>query len=255
MKGKKNWKVIVVMTVALLSLTSAQVFASVAPSVSQKAAPDVVGAATFTDANGNAITINAGDIKITADADAANLTPEQKLIYDQARAQFSNSDSQYNKDLADFMTKNYPGIDADKVVVKEIFDINVGQELAFGNGQKLELTLSGKYKPGDNVIVTVYNKDTGKWDFIESNDVTVNADGSITVKFPHLCPVAILVADKNTATATTTVENTKKNAAPPAVTGEAGGSGSNTSMLIPALGLGAVILAVVFVALKKKKSV
>lgn len=254
MKGKKNWKVIVTMTAVLLSLTSAQVFATVAPSVSQKAAPDVVGTATFTDADGNPITIDPADIKITADAAEGTLTPEEKAVYDEAKAQFTNPDSQYSKDLGDFITKNYPGVAADKVVVREIFDIKVGQDLTFGNGQKLELTLGGSYKPGDTVIVTVFNKETGKWDFIESSDVKVNADGTITVKFPHLCPVAILVADKDTATATTTVENTKKNAAPPAVTGEAGGS-NGSSMLIPALGLGAVILAVVFVALKKKKSV
>lgn len=254
MKGKKNWKAIVLMTAVLLSLTSAQVFATVAPSVSQKAAPEVVGAATFTDADGNAITINPSDIKITADSAEATLTPEEKVVYDKAKAEFTNPNSQYSKDLGDFVTKNYPGIDADKVVVREIFDIKVGQELSFDKGQKLELTLGGSYKPGDSVIVTVYNKDTGKWDFIESSDVKVNADGTITVKFPHLCPVAILVADKDAATATTTVESTKKNAAPPTVSGQAGGS-NGSSMLIPALGLGAVILAVVFVALKKKKSV
>lgn len=255
MKGKKNWKVIVLMTAVLLSLTSAQVFATVAPSVSAKAAPEIVGAATFTDADGNPITINASDIKITADAQEGTLSPEEKAVYDAAKAQFTNPNSQYTKDLADFLTKNYPGIASDKVVVREIFDIKVNQDLKFDNGQKLELTLSGSYKPGDTVIVTIFNKDTGKWDFIESKDVTVNADGSLTVKFPHLCPVAILVADQGSAAATTTVDSTKKNAAPPTVTGEAGGGGNTTSMLIPVLGLGAVILAVVFVALKKKKSV
>jgi|GEM_PF-2691951 len=255
MKGKKNWKVVLLMTAVLLSLTSAQVFATVAPSVSAKAAPEVVGAATFIAADGNAITINASDIKITSDGAEATLSPEEKAVYDKAKAEFTNPNSQYTKDLADFMTKNFPGIDSDKVVVREIFDIKVGQELSFDKGQKLQLTLGGNYKQGDTVIVTVYNKDTGKWDFIESTDVTVNADGTITVKFPHLCPIAILVADAGSATATTTVENTKKNAAPPTVSGEEGGSGNNTSMLIPVLGLGAVILAVVFVALKKKKSV
>lgn len=254
MKGKKNWKVIVLMTAVVLSLTSAQVFATVAPSVSQKAAPEVVGAATFTDADGNAITINPSDIKITADSAEATLTPEEKAVYDQAKAQFTNPDSQYTKDLDSFITKNYPGVDADKVVVREIFDIKVAQELSFDNGQKLELTLGGSYKPGDTVIVTVYNEETGAWDFIASTDVTVNADGTITVKFPHLCPVAILVADTTATTATTTVENTKKNAGPPAVTGEAGGN-NGSSMLIPVLGLGAVVAAIVFVVLKKKKSV
>lgn len=255
MKGKKNWKVVVLITVVLLALSGGQVFASIAPSVSQKAAPDVVGAATFTDANGNAITINAADIKITSDAAEATLTPEQKVVYDQAKAQFTNPNSQYTKDLGSFVAQNYPGVAPENVVVKEIFDINVGQDLTFGNGQKLELTLSGNYKQGDPVIVTVYNKDTGKWDFIQSSDVKVNADGTLTVKFPHLCPVAILVSDKAPATATT-VENTKKNTAPPTVTGQEGGNGNGSSMLMPVLGVGAVVVAaVVFVALKKKKSV
>lgn len=254
MKGKRNWKAVMVITAVLLGMTGGQVFATVAPSVSQKPAPEVVAAGTFTDADGKAITIDAADIKITADANEASLTPEQKVVYDQAKAQFTNPDSQYNKDLDSFISQNYPGVAPEKVVVREIFDINVGQDLDFSNGQKLELTLGGSYKPGDTVIVTVFNKETGKWDFIEANDIKVNADGSITVKFPHLCPVAILVADQGAAMATTTVDNSKKNSAPPAVTGEAGGS-NGSSLLMPALGLGLVILAVVLVALKKKKSV
>jgi len=124
MKGKKNWKVVLLMTAVLLSLTSAQVFATVAPSVSAKAAPEVVGAATFIAADGNAITINASDIKITSDGAEATLSPEEKAVYDKAKAEFTNPNSQYTKDLADFMTKNFPGIDSDKVVVREIFDIN-----------------------------------------------------------------------------------------------------------------------------------
>lgn len=228
---------VVLMTVVLLSLTSAQVFAAVTPSVSQNPAPKIVGAVTFTDADGNVMTINASDVNIVADVDVTKLTAEEKAIYEKAKAEFTNSDSQYNKDLGDFVSKNYPGIAAENVVVREIFDINVGQDLLFDKGQKLELTLSGNYKQGDTVIVTVYNKDTGKWDFIESNDVTVNADGTLTVKFPHLCPVAILVAET-----------------PTTVPAKEGGSGS--SMLLPILGVVVVVLAVVgFVVLNKKKSV
>lgn len=254
MKSKKNWKNVVLMTVVLLSLTCGQVFASIAPSVSQKAAPEAVGAATFTDADGKTIAINAADIKITADASAATLSPEVKAVYDKAKAELTNPDSQYNKDLGEFLTKNYPGISAENVVVRSLFDITVGQDLSFDKGQKLEITLSGNYKKGDTVIVTIFNKDTGKWDFIESNDVTINADGTLTVKFPHLSPVAVLVADTESAKATTTVENTKKNAAPPTSTGVEGGSDSNTSILIPILSVGAVVLVALLVALKKKKS-
>lgn len=236
MKGKNKWKGVVLMTAVLVSLTVGQVFAAVTPSVSQNPAPKIVGAVTYTDANGNVITIDTSRIKIVADADVGTmLTPEQRAVYEKAKAELTNPDSQYNKDLEDFLTKNYPGIPADSIVVREIFDISVEPELSFDKSQKLEVTLSGNYKQGDMVIVTIYNKDTGKWEFIESSDVTINADGTLTVKFPHLTPVAILVADKD---AITTVPS------------EEGGISTSTILLV--LGAVVVILAVVVVVIKKK---
>ncbi len=240
MKGKKNWKVVVLMTMALLALSAGQVFAAVTPSVSQNPAPKVVGAATYTDASGQTTTINASDVKIVADGDVTKLTPEQKVIYEKAKSELVSADSQYTKDLATFLKENFTDLQPENVIVREIFDINLGQDFVFDNGQKLELTLSGTYKAGDTVIVTVFNKETGKWDFIESGDVKVNADGSLTVKFPHLCPVAILVTDQGAETAAVTPT-------------EAGGS--NLPMLLLAVGVGVVVLAaVVFVILKKKKT-
>lgn len=256
MKSKKKWKVVLVMTAVLLSLGGTQVFATIAPSVSQKAAPEVVGTGTYTDANGNAVTLNGASITIVPDSKNATLSAEAKAVYDQAKAALIDPNSQYNKDLAQFLKDNYAGVPAENVVVRDIFDISVNPPLTFDNGQKLELTLKGSYKQGDTVIVTIFNKETGKWDFIATSDVKVNADGTLTVKFPHLCPVAVLVQDTTATTATTTVDSTKKNAAPPASTGVEGGNGNQTSILIPILlGAGAVIVVVSTVILKKKKSV
>jgi hypothetical protein len=218
---------------------SSQVFATVAPSVAANPAPVVVGAVTYTDAAGNPTTIAAGDVKITADGSATSLTGEAKTVYEEARAELMAPDSDYSKDLAAFISANLPDVKAENMAVRDIFDISVGQALTFGGGQKLELTLKGGYKQGDTVVVTVYNKDTKKWDFIDPNDVKVNADGTLTVKFPHLCPVAVLVAETPTTT-----ENTSKE------------TSSQNSLLIPVVGGVAVvaIVAVAFVIIKKKKS-
>ncbi|URN84124.1 LPXTG cell wall anchor domain-containing protein [Acetobacterium wieringae] len=239
MKGKKNWNRIMLMTAALLMLTAGQVFAAVTPSVAQKAGPEVVGTATYIDAEGNATVIDAAKIIITPDAKTGTLSPEQKAVYDEAKALLMDPESEFADELAAFMTENYPGIPAENIVVREIFEIDYSQELSFDNGQKLELTLSGSYKEGDPVIVTIFNKDTGKWDFIETSDVKVNADGTITVKFPHLCPAAILVYDQGAETASV-------------VPAEEGGSNTLTLLLV---GLGVLIVAaVVFLILKKKKT-
>ena len=259
MSYKKNWKVVLSMTAVLVSLTCGQVFASIAPSVEQKPAPTLVGAATFTDASGKEIAINPSDIKIIADGSTATLTPEQKVVYDQAKAALTAPDSQYGKDLNSFLTENYPGINSENVIVREIFDINVGQDLVFGEGQKLELTLGGKYNRADTIIVTVFNKDTGKWDFVAVDDVVINKDGSITVKFPHLCPVAILVAGGSDTMATTTVDGVRKNAQVAATGGITmiDGNVNNGPSLMAIVGTAASVFGIAlvgFIVIKKKES-
>lgn len=253
MKSKKNWKVIVVVTAVLLALSVSQVFAAIAPSVSQKPAPKTVGAITITDANGNKITINADDIKIVADVDLESLSPEDREVYEKAKAELTAPDSQYSKDLAEYLTKNFPGIDAKNVVVRELFDVSLSDTVVFEEGQKLELTFDSKYKSDDTVMVIVYNKETGKWDFIDLEDVLINPDGTLTVNFPHFSPVAILVADKDPATATATVEADKKNATPPMAEGQEATGTTSSSMVIPVLGLG-VLVVVGFLLIKKKRS-
>lgn len=254
MKGKKNWKVIVVITAVLLSLSVGQVFAAIAPSVSQKPAPKTVGAVTITDANGNKITISADDIKIVADVDLESLSPEEREVYEKAKAELTAADSQYSKDLAEHLTKNFPGIDAKNVVVRELFDISLSDNVAFEEGQKLELTFDSKYKSDDTVMVIVYNKESSKWDFIDPEDILINPDGTLTVNFPHFSPVAFLVVDKEASTATATVETDKKNATPPMTEGQEATGSASRSMVVPVLGLGA-LAGVGFLVVKKKRSV
>lgn len=252
MKIRKNWKFVVVMTALILSLTVIQVFAAVAPSVSQKPAPKVVGGVTITDANGNAITISADDIKIVADGDIDSLSPEEKAVYEKAKAELTAPGSQYSKDLVDFLTKNFPNIAAENVVVRELFDISLSETVGFELGQKLGLTLDTKYQQDDTVMVIVYNKETSKWDFIETSDVVINADGTLSVNFPHFSPVAILVADKTgAAPAAAASKDASKAASDQVATGI---EETMTSTLVPILVTASLVLAV-FVVVKKKRSV
>ena len=241
MKSKRNWKLVFALSAILMMLTSAQVFATVTPSVAGTAGPSVVGDATFTDENGNTVTIKAEDIKIVADGDESKMTEEEKAVYNEAKAQLMDANSQYSQDLENFLADNFPDLDAGSIVVQDIFDLSVGQDLDFSNGQKLKVTLDGNYNPGDTIIVTVYNKETGAWDFIATDDITVNADGSITVNFPHLCPVAVLTASEMTTLSAEEV-----------VAEEESGPGAMTAVLI--IGGVFIVGAIVAVILKKSKS-
>lgn len=258
MKSKK-WKVLLVTTV-FMALMCSQVFASVgiAPSITQKAAPTISGGATYTDANGNVVTISNDKITVTSDADLANLSAEDRAYYEAALSLISGSNEQFLADLDAFAKSEFPNYDENtKFVAKEIFDINVeGSDLVFDSGEKLTLTMEGNYQPGDFVILLVFNKELGKWDFIPSEDITINDDGSLTVNFPHLCPVAIMVEDteSDSSTASTTVDSTDKNAGVTASEVEAGGSSMSTPVMVSIAGAGILLLAVAVTVLKKKKS-
>jgi LPXTG-motif cell wall-anchored protein len=66
-------------------------------------------------------------------------------------------------------------------------------------------------------VIVLHNKDTGKWEVIDSDKVKVNDDGSVSVEFTSFSPIAFLsvvddaTADDNkTDDTTTTPADTSK---------------------------------------------
>jgi LPXTG-motif cell wall-anchored protein len=110
-------------------------------------------------------------------------------------------------------TKQYK---ADDLVVTDLFDVS----LVDSNGNIIEpdednpvtLTFKTSFK-SDDIVIVLHNKDTGKWEVIDSDKVKVNDDGSVTVEFTSFSPIAFLsVVDDATAdgnTDDTTTDGTK----------------------------------------------
>ena len=82
---------------------------------------------------------------------------------------------------------------ADDLVIKDLFDLSdvcddIGKFLP-EDGSTLDLTFDIGIKPGSFVAAMVYVD--GKW--VPVVDCVNNGDGTITVKFDQICPVAFLV--------------------------------------------------------------
>ncbi|WKY43086.1 hypothetical protein Q5O14_10460 [Eubacteriaceae bacterium ES2] len=257
MKGKRNWKIILLATITILMLISSQAFAAVAPSIAGTSGPTLVtftapdgtlAIGSYVDANGVTHYIPAGDgsVVITSDSDyEATLTGQDLANYIAARDQLLNTGSDFYTDLDSFIAENFPDYSGDDFAVRDIIDVGISDDLraaTFEQGYDLQLTFDTDYTEGDVIVVIVYNAETGGWDFIASDDVVVNPDGTVTVTFPHLCPVAFLAASVETASYTeaTTAEEPTNTA---------------NSLVIPILaGIGVLIIVASLVISKMKKS-
>jgi nitrogen fixation protein FixH len=107
-------------------------------------------------------------------------------------------------------TKQYK---AEDLVVTDLFDVS----LVDSNGKIIEpdadnpvtLTFKTSFK-SDDIVIVLHNKDTGKWEVIDSDKVKVNDDGSVSVEFTSFSPIAFLsvvddaTADDNKTDGTTT---------------------------------------------------
>lgn len=255
MKGKKNWKIVLLVTAVLISLTCSQVSAAVL-SVQGTTLPTVTlnnaEKSYYTDADGNKVALTANDVVMTSNANYQNLSAEDVQTYLDA---LDKLDADYQTKMIDYIQNSLGDPSVTGVVVKEIFDVNLSDDIAeqaFANGGKLALTFEGTYQADDAVVITVYNKETGEWDIIPEEDLTINDDGSLTVLFSHLCPVAFVVPETDSTTASSTVKTSDKDAAPVIATEESGSS-INSSMLMVILGVGILALVAAVVLFKKNK--
>ncbi|WKY46454.1 hypothetical protein Q5O24_08655 [Eubacteriaceae bacterium ES3] len=255
MKSKKNWKLILLATTVITLLLSSHVFATIAPSVAGTdgptlttfTAPDgTLAIASYVDADGVTHYIPAADgaVTITTDSDfEATLTGEALENYIAARDQLLNTGSEFYTNLTDFIAASYPDYSDSDFAVRDIIDVSISDALraaTFDQGYDVQMTFDAGYNEGDVIVVIVYNAETGGWDFVSSDDVVVNADGSVTVTFPHLCPVAFLSASVETASA---------------VEAETAEATTSNSMMIPILaGAGVIIVVAALVITKMKKT-
>jgi LPXTG-motif cell wall-anchored protein len=229
-------------TLLIVGLLASNVFAAESnfvSSVESKEAPAVAEATTEVVVDGNKVTV---DVVVTAASEAddkdtnediskalkdakKDLTEVKSL--DELKAvdggtikeDLEKAVDQFNKSISvpstgtTTETKQYK---ADDLVVTDLFDVS----LVDSNGNIIEpdednpvtLTFKTSFK-SDDIVIVLHNKETGKWEVIDSDKVKVNDDGSVTVEFTSFSPIAFLsVVDDATAdgnTDDTTTDGTK----------------------------------------------
>jgi hypothetical protein len=199
--------IIMVLTMAL-SVSAAQFV----PSITNKGAPDlividringkdVVG--FITDADGNKVSTEYMDCLVISsinDALSGKELPEgvkEELIkvYDEMKEGAKISD--LCPELKDIVKEKW-GNDknVDDLVVKDLFDVtDYCEDLKthLNGGSILDLTFNVGIPSGSFITAMVYVD--GKW--VPVHDCINNGDGTVTVKFTQICPVAFLVPGGN----------------------------------------------------------
>ena len=191
-----------------LVLTISASAAPFVPSITNKGAPDlividringkdVVG--FITDPDGNKITTEYLDCivitPITKVLNGESVPDEIKKplldVYNEFKDGLKISDA--CPELNDIVKEQWDkDKTADDLVIKDLFDISHDCEdltKHFNNGNILELTFNVGIANGTFITAMVYVD--GKW--VPVKDCINNGDGTVTVKFTEICPVAFLV--------------------------------------------------------------
>ena len=195
--------------VLMLTITMSATAAQFVPSIENKGAPelvvidqlngkDVVG--YITDANGNQLSTEYLDcLDITSLTDALNdpnvpenIKEELLKVYEELKKEGTKI-TMVCPALQEIVNKKW-GSDksADDLVVKDLFDLTDkcdDLKIHLVNGAVIDLTFD--LGIGSNVFFTAMVYVDGKWQPVV--DAFNNGDGTVTVKFDKLCPVAFLV--------------------------------------------------------------
>ena len=261
----------VILTVIILFAVSITAFAgddNFVASITAKVSPEIVAvndgnggecAALVKDANGNVVnTIALGSLAVTAVSQkdtitdkAARVALEAAFTEIQAAASINELDSGFES----IVKAVNPNIDADKYIVRDLFDVSVPDSIlaALDGTTYVEVIFKLSALQSDSVFVMTKWADTG-WKTIETKNVTINSDGTVTVKFYSFCPVAFIVADPAAVSAVSGRE-----AVPAAATtggtdiGTAKASSNNTMIYIIAAICVAAIAIVIIIVSKRKK--
>lgn len=209
-KALSLFLVVVTLATAFSMSVSADNFV---PSITNKPAPELVTTIDgdgkkvighVVDPQGNKLTTEYHDCLVItsvfeAKENATNIPEDARTIlldvYDELSAddmKLSTLSDELNKQVAD---KFGNGNNADKLVVKDLFDISVlcdelEEELA-PEGNVMSLTFKLPVDAQEFVAVMTYND--GEWSPIVS--AVNNGNGTITCTFEHFCPVAFLVPE------------------------------------------------------------
>lgn len=261
------------MTAACMTAGTAMA-ADFTPSVTGKAAPETVTVTTesgeqavaiIRDANGAEIQgLTADSLTVTSVANASSASAEVTAALTAAYAQIQEASSVADlvPNIDEVLASVDPNLTASDLVVRDLFDVSIDDAarelLAAGNNIQIGFNLGIS---ADDEVFCLHNYSGSEWEVIDPSLVVNNGDGTVTVTFSSLSPIAFAVGGATgTAEAAVDPMSAEGFGAPVAATvstsaeTEASGMSSYEMLLWGGLGAAAVIAAgaVVLLVVKKK---
>ena len=243
---------VTLVAIAMVTAMAVPAFAAdFTSSVTGKSAPEAVTtanssgetvAAIIYDANGKeAASIPVGSLTVTpvSEAKTANASVSKQLTAAYEQLQTTSLDS-IAPALTDAVKTYSPQMTVEDLVVRDLFDVSLDdsakEQLAKnGNAIKIQFALN---LPSDALLLVLHNTEGTTWELIADNKVVRNSDGSVTVEFDSLSPIAFLTDGGSLATD------------PNAPTSPQ--TGYSETMLWGAVGVGALALAALVLVIRKR---
>lgn len=184
--------------------------ASYNPSVEVKLAPSIATviingeerSAYITNDKGETTNIGSDRIKVSSVSESSEDTETGSTLlkaYNQIKSAASVAD--ICSSLTDIVKSVFPGKTADDLVVRDLFNVSLIDEN--GNIQHDidgKITISFSYTIGDSeyLFVMHQNAETGEWIAVDLADIDIDAEnGTVSVSFSELCPVAFMTVAKD----------------------------------------------------------
>lgn len=209
---KTGKKVLAVLTAAFLSLsmTTAAAASQFVPSIEAKDSPQIIQIqnlagewvdAIIYDKNGNEVaSAYSNQLIVTpyAKKDQANQTIKSYLehAYDDAK---TDDIGQLSQGVDAYLAANGNGLTQNDLIISEVFDASLVDSLdnlLDGSGTQVSITFKTTIKKGSFLMVMINCNilNGGTWDIIPAENITWNDDGTVTILFPHLCPILFITS-------------------------------------------------------------
>lgn len=201
----KKWIALTMSVVLTILLTVTVAAAPASPSVTAKPVPAMT---MMTDKNGNAVagiiynaageeigSISPEDLKVTSLAGGADVDPEILKILTSAYEQLQGVKSldELVPDIGSVLDKLAPGIAVQDLVIRDLFDVTISPEAAalLAAGGTVEFQFELGIGPDEQMLV-LHNLKGTEWEVIDPERVINRGDGTLSVQFGSLSPIAFV---------------------------------------------------------------
>ena len=246
-------KIFAIFMIAVVLLASVCIVnaADFTPSVTAKDAPEVVAnddgsVGTVKDASGNVVaTVTQEQVSVVS---YANRTEDSTAASKLNTAYEDLTSGKVQDELKQQLTSYAASVDseytADNMVVSDLFYLDVEEAVknSLDGSNYLEVTFETGIAAGEKAPAVLYACDGTNWEMVDPANVKNNGDGTITVKFSTLCPIAFMSASAEAAPAPVT----------PAT--QTLGAGYTILIMLAALAVGALAAVIVLLIISRKKA-